>query len=150
MTVRYHNANFTKIASLTAWRAERWRRLLALMLFGGVIIGGYQVHLILQPGKAIRHDLIHAARAVSRLPWSTPPNRVRQMVSGYFADYRASVDASGFPAHVTVTLNDLGRRTCRDAYQEAGRIDGAVVIVAEGRADEECHDAAAITWRIMP
>src|SRR5215831_17397061 len=105
-TTRYYNANLRKIASHSAPRAKLGSGLLALMLVAGAIIGGYEVHLALQPGPVIRHDLIHAGRAVSRLSWSTPPNRVRQIVSGYFEDYRASVDASGFPAQVTVTLND--------------------------------------------
>jgi hypothetical protein len=49
-----------------------------------------------------------------------------------------------------VTVKNLGRTVCRDAYQEAGRIDGKVVIAAEGQADAACGDRAAITWRMMP
>ena len=87
-TTRYYNANLRKIASHSAPRAKLGSGLLALMLVAGAIIGGYEVHLALQPGPVIRHDLIHAGRAVSGLSWSTPPNRVRQIVSGYFEDYR--------------------------------------------------------------
>ena len=150
-TTRYHNANSTRVSSANARGAALWRRLLAPILVTGAIMCGYEALLALaSPGKVIRHDLIRAGWAVSGLPWSTPSDRVRQTVSRYFSGYRVSVDAAGFPNYVTVTLKDLGRNVCRDAYQEAGQVDGEVVIVAEGRADAACQDRAAITWRIMP
>jgi hypothetical protein len=148
---RSHTANPTRVASANARGAAIGTRLLGAMLIAGAVIGGYEALLALEsPGKVIRHDLIRAGWAVSGLRWSMPSDRVRQIVSGYFSDYRASVDAAGFPAYVTVTLHDLGRNVCRDAYEQAGRIDGEVAIAAEGRPDVACHDRAAITWRITP
>ena len=148
---RSHTAHPTRVASANARGTAVSTRLLAAMLVVGAIIGGYEAILALEsPGKIIRRDFIYAGRAVSGMSWSMPRDRVQQIVSGYFSDYRASVDATGFPAYVTVTLRNLGRNVCRDAYEKAGRIDGEVVIAAEGQADAACHDRAAITWRITP
>jgi hypothetical protein len=148
---RYQTCNSNRFASANARGAAVGTRLLGAMLIAGAIIGAYEEFPALEsPGKVIRRDLIYAGRAVSGMSWSMPRDRVRQIVFGYFSDYRASVDATGFPAYVTVTLRDLGRSVCRDAYEKAGRIDGEVVIAAEGQADAACHDRAAITWRIMP
>jgi hypothetical protein len=148
---RYRTINSTRVASANVRGAAIGTRLLGAMLIAGAIIGGYEAFVALEsPGTVIRHDLIRAGRAVSGMSWSMPSDRVRQRVSGYFSDYRASVDAAGFPAYVTVTLHDLGRNVCRDAYEQAGRIDGEVAIAAEGRPDVACRDRAAITWRITP
>ena len=116
-----------------------------------VLIGGYRGYLALEsPGTVIRRDLIRAGAEVAELPWSAPRELVRQSVSRHFASYRASADAANFPAYVRVTLKDLDRETCREAYRAARRIEGRVVIEIEGPGDLACQDGAALTWRIMP
>jgi hypothetical protein len=144
-------ANIGSVESAKAPGAALCRRLLAPMLVAGIIIGGYEVHRALEsPGKVIRHALIQAGSEIAVLPWSTPSERVSQGVLRHFPSYRATVDAAGFPAYVTVTLNDLDHATCRDAYRLAERIEGYVVIAIEERGETVCQDRAAITWRIMP
>src|ERR1700746_3754182 len=89
-------------------------------LVAGTIIGGFEGHRALEsPGQVIRRELIHAGSEIAALPWSTPSERVRQGVVRHFLSYRATVDAAGFPAYVTVTLNDLDRAACRDAHRLA-------------------------------
>jgi hypothetical protein len=148
-TVSRH-ASFVELASGKAF-APLCRRLLAPMLVAAVLIGGYAAHLAQEsPGAVIRHDLVRAGSAVARLPWSTPTERVGQTTSRYFPSHRATVDARGFPAYVSVTLHDLDRGACRDAYRIAGRIEGDVVIAIDSGDDAACGDRTAVTWRIMP
>jgi hypothetical protein len=139
------------LASLKPLAAALCRWLLAMMLAAGVLGGGYALQLALEtPGQVIRHDLTRAAAELARLPTLMPSDRVEQTLSRYFAGYRASVDATGFPASVSVTLRDLDPDTCRDAYRKASRIEGTVVVAIERHGDPICRDQTAITWRIMP
>jgi hypothetical protein len=142
---------FTEVAWAKALAAALGRWVFAPMLVAAALIGGYEAHLALEsPGGVIRHDLIQAGTEVAQLRWSAPRERVRQSVSGHFPGYRASVDAAGFPVYVTVTLNDLDRDACRDAYRTARRIEGRVLIEIEGPGDVACQDGTALTWRIVP
>jgi hypothetical protein len=127
------------------------RRLLALLLVAGVLIGGYETYLgWASPGALIHHDLVRAGAEVASLPWSTPIERVQQTVSRDFPGYRARADASHFPAYVTVTLQDLDRADCDAAQRVADRIEGAVVIAMEPSNEAACQERTSITWRIMP
>jgi hypothetical protein len=147
----FPKANTGSVESAKAPGAPLYRRLLAAMLVAGTIIGGFEVHRSLEsPGRVIRDALIQAGSAIAALPWSTPSESVRQRVLRHFPSYRATVDAAGFPAYVTVTQNDLDYAACRDAYRLAERIEGYVVIAIEGPGETVCRDHAVITWRIMP
>ena len=127
------------------------RQLFASVVAAGLLIGGYEAQRALEPpGEVIRDELIYAGSDVARLAWSTPGKRVQQSVSRYFSNYPATVDPTGFPTYVTVTLHDLDPDVCRDAYRMADRIEGKVVIEIEGSGDMDCHDRTDITWRIMP
>jgi hypothetical protein len=134
-----------------AWAATLLRAALAPMLVMSLLVGAYALRIEMEPpGLVIRHDLAHAGSAVARLPWATPNVEVQQAVSGYFRGYRASVDATGFPAYVVVTLHNLDAATCSDAYRLAGRIEGTVVVAIEDRDHLGCRDDADVSWRIMP
>jgi hypothetical protein len=141
----------TTLASLKPLAAALCRWLLLMLLAACVLGSGYALQQALEtPGQVIRHDLTRAAASVARLPTFMPSDRVEQTVSGYFPGYRARVDATGFPASVSVTLWDLDPDTCRDAYRRASRIEGTVVVAVEEHGDRTCRDRTQITWRMMP
>ena len=143
-----HSAALASVKPLAA-ALGRW--LLVVMMAAGVLAAGYAPQLALEtPGQVIRHDLTRAAARVARLPSFMPSERVEQTVSRYFPGYRGSVDATGFPASVSVTLRDVDPDACRDVYRKAVRIEGEVVIAIEGNGDRTCRHRTAITWRIMP
>jgi len=122
------------------------------MLLAGLVIVLCTAYFGLRsPGEVIRHDLARAGSEVARLPASTPKELVQQALSRNFSDYRARIDATGFPGHVLVTLPDLDPAACRDAYQQALRIEGLVVIAIENpRREGTCNEPTTITWRITP
>ena len=133
--------------------ARQWRAWAVVPAVVAVaLVAGYHAMSALEtPGYVIRHELIAAGTATARLPWSMPLDDVQRRVAEPFAHYRATVDARGFPAYVKVTLHDLDADECRDAERFAHRIEGQVVIVAEGRAERDaCREDGAMTWRIMP
>jgi hypothetical protein len=148
LSALYHNANSAETKAFGA-APHHWLR--APMLIVGIAIGAYELQLALEsPGRAIRHDLMRAGSEIADLPWSTPKERVQETVLRHFPGYEATADATGFPVYVTVTLRDLDRDACRDAYQTAGRIEGRTVIAMERRDDRTCQDHASLTWRMMP
>jgi hypothetical protein len=128
------------------------RSLLAPALAASVLIGGvYGAYLALEsPGALIRHDLASAGYEVGSLAWSTPTERVQQAVARHFPGYRVTVDAAGFPDHVTVTLHDLDRTACESAYRSADRLEGRVVIALETSDGTACRNGISLIWRIMP
>lgn len=132
------------------WRARAW--VLAPVLVALALAAGYQAMSALEtPGSVIRHELVAAGAATARLSWSTPLDDVQQRVAQPFVHYRATVDPRGFPAYVKVTLHGLDAEECRDAERFANRIEGQVVIVAEGRAERDaCRADGVMTWRVMP
>lgn len=129
-----------------------WAALAALILIALALAGGYAALAVFEsPGYVIRHELVAAGSAMERLPWSTPLDRVEERIAGQFVHHPASVDAHGFPAYVVVTLHGLDGDDCGAADRVARRIDGEVVIVAEGRAERDlCRESGVMTWRIMP
>ena len=145
------NSHSTTIAALKQLAAALYPWLLLVTLAACVLGGAYALQQALEtPGQVIRHDLTRAAARLARLPTFMPSDRAAQTLSGYFPGYRASVDATGFPASVSVTLWDLDPATCRDAYRKAARIEGTVVVAIEEQGDRMCEDRTALTWRMMP
>ena len=144
-----HDASSIEVAwARTVGAAPRpW--LVAPVLAAGVLVGVYEAHLALgSPGAVLRGDLARSGKEVADLAWSTPAERVRQSVARDFPGYRATVDASHFPAYVSVTLHDLDRATCRAAHRSADRIEGNVMIAMRS-LETVCEPGASVTWRIM-
>jgi hypothetical protein len=126
------------------------RFVIAPLLAAGLLFGGHEAYVALEPpGAVIRQDLTRAGREVANLSWLTPVERVEQTVSRHFPGYRVSVDAARFPAYVTVSLHDLDHAACRDAYRLADRIEGRVVIAMQ-RPETPCEPGTSLIWRIMP
>jgi hypothetical protein len=145
------NSHSPTLASLKPLAAALARWALAAMLAACVLGGGYALQQVIEtPGQVIRHDLARAAARLAQLPSVMPRDRVEQTISGYFSGYRASIDATGFPASVSVTLRDLDPNTCRDAYRRASRIEGTVVVAIDEPGARMCGDRTALTWRMMP
>jgi len=126
------------------------RFVIAPLLAAGLLIGGHEAYLALQPpGAVIRQDLTRAGREVANLPWFTPTERVEEAVSRHFPGHHVSVDAAHFPVYVTVTVHDLDHAACRDGYRLADRIEGRVVIAMQ-RPEMPCQPGRSLIWRIMP
>jgi hypothetical protein len=103
------------------------------------------------PGGEIRGDLIAAGDALRTLPATASPDTVTAELQRAFAGRGASIDASGFPAIVRVTLPQVERQGCVAAAQSARRIEGRVVIELEGYGSADaCGPVNAMTWRLMP
>jgi hypothetical protein len=131
--------------------SKAFRATLVPVLLAAALIGGYEVHRAWEtPGRVIRHDLIHAGSDLAALPWLTPRDDVRRIVLRHFPSYRATADVADFPSAVTVTLHDLDREACLDAYRMTKRIEGQTVIAMEPGGDMTCQDHAVLSWRIMP
>jgi hypothetical protein len=135
---------------------SRLRRLLRPIavpaLAVALIVMGYQLFVAaLTPGETIERQLTSAAATLDRIAWDAPSEKIRQAVSGHFADGVATVDLSQFPAQTAVTLHGLSRAECLDAAQVTRRIEGQVVVELEGYATAaDCHERNDMTWRIMP
>lgn len=146
-----HNHVCAEVAWAKALDAPPLRRLLAPALAAGGLIAAGVVPLALQsPGALLRRDLASAGSEVGNLPWSTPTGRVQGAVARHFPGYRVTVDAAGFPDHVTVTLHDLDRAACQSAYRSADRLEGRVVIALETSDGTACRNGISLTWRIAP
>jgi hypothetical protein len=142
------SAEFEYLSSVGAGR-RHW--VLASVLAMALLIGGYEAyHGQELRGVLIRHDLARAGAHVAALGWSTPTDRVEQIVVRQFPGFWASAEASHFPAYVTVTLHDLDRADCGAAHRMADRIEGGVVIAMEPSSEAPCEQHSSITWRIMP
>jgi hypothetical protein len=125
--------------------------LLAPALGTSLFIGAYVAHLAVESrGALIRHDLAGAGSEVGGLARSTPPERVQDAVVRHFPGYRVTVDAAGFPDHVTVTLHDLDRAAYQSAYRSADRLEGRMVIVLKASDATACRNRISLTWRITP
>jgi hypothetical protein len=146
-----HHHVSAEVAGAKALDAPSLRRMLAPALVAGVLIAAWIVPLALEsPGAILRRDLASAGSEVGGLPWSTPTERVQQAVARHFPGSRVTVDAAGFPDHVTVTLHDLDRTACQSAYRSADRLEGRVVIALETSDGTACQNGISLTWRIMP
>jgi hypothetical protein len=145
-----HDAPTFKVAHVRVGaRLRRW--ILSSVLAAALLIGGYEAYRGLEShGAIIRHDLARAGGEVASLSWSTPRERVAQAVYRRFPGYQVTVEASGFPAYVMVTLHDLNRADCRAVRRLADRIEGNVVIAMERSSGAACQERTSITWRIMP
>ena len=130
----------------------RWGGWMFAPLAIAMLIAGDEIHIALRtPGDVIRHELIAAGSELERLSWSTPSDSVQHSIARHFTGHGATVDTTGFPVFVAVTLHDLGRDACLDARRVARRIEGRVVIAVDRRTDAEpCRDDTTMTWRIMP
>jgi hypothetical protein len=146
-----HDLGTAEVAYLRALGAGLRHWVLPSVLATALLFGGYEAYHSQQlRGARIRHELARAGAHVSTLAWSTPIDRVEQVVSRQFPGYRVSVEASHFPAYVTVTLHDLDRADCGAAHRMADRIEGQVVIAMEASSEAPCGQHSSITWRIMP
>jgi len=102
-------------------------------------------------GDAIRGDLAAAAQRLQAMPANASAGRVAADLRGAFAGEHATIDPSGFPATVTVTLHALDRASCTAAVRSARRIEGRVVVELEGYGSSaDCADLNDMTWRLMP
>lgn len=103
------------------------------------------------PGTAIRSDLSAAAGALDGLPQTASANAVRDTMREAFPGRAISVDATGYPALVAVTLHRIDRRDCEAAAQSARRLEGKVVVELDGYgAAADCVASNDMTWRFMP
>ena len=117
-----------------------------------VFLATHQFVLATQtPGAALRHGLATAARVVETLPMTATAERVKLSVERPLSGFSVSIDASGFPAVVGVTLHGLDHQACIDAVAEARRIDGLTVVELKDRGfPAACGERNDMTWRILP
>lgn len=113
------------------------------------------VHQIIQatrtPGDIVRADLVAAAEALYALPATATSDRVLGAVASSLRDPRATVDPSGFPLVVTVTLHGLDRDACAAMARAARRITGLVVVqLEETEFPAACGAQNDLTWRLLP
>jgi hypothetical protein len=140
---------FSPLDTVVTWLAGVPRAARLFALAGLLLAAGYQVSLALQsPAHVIRGELQAAAAETAALPWNRSPDQVRAAVAQHFGRRAVGVDATKFPAVVTVTLRDVDRDTCQEARAIARRIEGSVVIALDSAA--ACGDSNAMAWRIMP
>jgi hypothetical protein len=124
------------------------RAALALIALFGVLVA---IPSHATPGNVIRSELASAAADLRDLPWGASANRVRITLARNFRGQRLSIDVSGFPVNVTVTISELGRDACLDARRFARRIEGPVVVVLDGYGETAaCGEANDMTWRLLP
>ncbi|HTZ78629.1 MAG TPA: hypothetical protein VMC10_12000 [Stellaceae bacterium] len=126
-----------------------FRLLLAAWL---VVVAGQQITLALQsPAQRIRLDLQATASDLRALPWTRADVRVQSAVARNFGDRAYRLDATKYPAELSVTLLSLDRGTCLEARGTTRRIEGPVVIALEGyRSAADCRDDNTMVWRLMP
>jgi hypothetical protein len=116
-----------------------------------VIAGQYAALALRSPGAVIKDRLRAAAAELKHAPGTLPDEPSLRVIPGYFRRWRATIDSTGFPTDVTVTLHGLDQATCRDAVTRAGRIEGPVVVELERyHAVTDCGEANDMTWRLMP
>ncbi len=122
----------------------------ALLLL--VFLATHQFVLATQTsGAALRRNLAIAAHAVETLPMTATAERVRRSVERPFEGFSASIDVSGFPAVVGVTLHGLDRQACIDAAAQSRRIAGLTVVeLRDGGFPAACGERNDMTWRILP
>ena len=143
-TIRFSPLD-TIVTSLAG--VPRAARLVALA--GVLLAAGYQASLALQsPAQLIRGQLQAAAAETAALPWNRSQDQVRAAIAQHFDGRAVSVDPTKFPTVVAVTLRDLDRDTCEEAWTIARRIEGSVVIALDPATP--CGDSNAMVWRIMP
>ena len=103
------------------------------------------------PGAAIHSDLAVAADALRALPQAATQARVDEAVEAAFHGRAVSVDASGFPVAVAVTVRGLDRKSCIEAESAVRRLEGAVVVELQGYGSpDDCTAKNDMTWRLMP
>jgi hypothetical protein len=128
------------------------RSLRALAAAGLLLLAGQQLFFALQsPAHQIKRSLIAAAAVTGQLPWTRSREQVRADLAQYFGNDAARVDASRFPAAVSVSFEALDKTTCLEATELARRVEGSVVVALDGyRAANDCGDSNTMVWRIMP
>jgi hypothetical protein len=140
---------FNPIEAAAGWLHQVPLGLRALALAGVLMAVGYQVSLALQtPAQLIRSELEAAGGETAALPWNRSREQVSAAVTRHFAGRAVSVDATKFPALVSVTLHGIDRTTCEEARSVARRMEGSVVVALASTAP--CGDSNAMVWRIMP
>ncbi|HUK58490.1 MAG TPA: hypothetical protein VLV50_04605 [Stellaceae bacterium] len=102
-------------------------------------------------GGAVRGDLKAAAARLRDMPPNAAGANVASALAREFPDQSATIDPTGFPASVSVTLHALDRASCAAALRTARRIEGRVVVQLETyRSSADCTDRNEMTWRLMP
>lgn len=103
------------------------------------------------PSEILKADLQTAGATIHNLRWNQPLGQVQKTVAALFSGNSIDVDASAFPARVTVTLHALDRNTCLTTSSAARRIEGKVVIELRGFASpNDCGERNDMAWLILP
>jgi hypothetical protein len=131
-------------------RIPLWLRLL-VVLAAMLVTGQHATMALRSPGHVIGDSLRAAAGELKHAPGTLPGDESLRAIPGHFRRWQATIDPTGFPAEVAITLYSLDRVTCREAAAVARRIEGWVVIELEGyRTIGACRDENDMTWRLMP
>jgi hypothetical protein len=133
-------------------KPPRFSRAMSATLALGLalMLGGTLGPMLLPPGWVIRGELESAAADLKASAPGAPDAVALRRLGRHFPRHAATIDAKAWP-QVAVTLHDVPRDTCRDAAQDASRIEGLVVIELERyRGAEDCAAINDMTWRLMP
>jgi hypothetical protein len=122
-----------------------------LGLIAAAFFGGGLWHVLQSPGQTIRSELAAAAADMKSAPANLRPDELRRDVRRHFLGHAVTVDPSGFPARVAVTIHGLDRSACLDAASVARRIEGLAVIELQGYGSpDQCGGRNDMQWQILP
>jgi hypothetical protein len=121
--------------------------LLALL---SALAAGLALYNALEPaGRQIKGELEAAASILQAAP-PAPNEQMVERLHNAFSHREVSIDTALWPI-ASVTLYRLDAETCREAVEEARRIDGLVAIALERyRSPDDCQSTNDMTWRLMP
>jgi hypothetical protein len=123
-----------------------------IMLLTAVVLAApHAASALRPPGGSLRASLNAAAGELERPSGTLSPASALAAMPRHFHHWQATIDPTGFPAEVAITLHGLDGASCRTAVAVARRIEGRVVVELEGhRGAADCRDVNDMTWRFMP